>query len=288
MKVKEDDSSPSLLRRSLSFTTSNSLTSISHTPAELSNSITLPTKRVSLRYSAFSYLQLRIVFSFVLKVSLQPTPPSPLLSRITKMNAPDRESMSAWSEDGLETASPCYDSLQASLHVTLPVTLEEVAMVFSWLPCRALPEAPSQGTELRISKTPRLQNHPLSTHLSHIIFELFLLGEGEKKIEENVFSGMSNTSDFVIKKEDHTLGNLLSEHLKMHKNVLMAGYKIAHPNVPEMFIRVQTDGTITAKEALVQVIKKLMQDLSHLSREFTREFELRRMVEAGRSNQQGQ
>ncbi|EXF73675.1 transmembrane amino acid transporter [Colletotrichum fioriniae PJ7] len=165
--------------------------------------------KVSLWYSTFSYLQSRIVFSFVLKVSLPPNPPSRSPSRITKMNAPDR-------------------------------------------------------------------------------FELFLLGEGEKKIEENVFSGMSNTSDFVIKKEDHTLGNLLSEHLKMHKNVLMAGYKIAHPNVPEMFIRVQTDGTITAKDALVQVIKKLMQDLSHLSREFTREFELRRMVEAGRSNQQGQ
>ncbi|GKT84837.1 DNA-directed RNA polymerase II subunit RPB11 [Colletotrichum tofieldiae] len=115
---------------------------------------------------------------------------------------------------------------------------------------------------------------------------------------------MSNTSDFVIKKEDHTLGNLLSEHLKMHKNVLMAGYKSTSHGLsgshtltkfysrssqrPEMFIRVQTDGSITAKEALVQVIKKLMQDLSHLSREFTREFELRRMVEAGRSNQQGQ
>lgn len=37
--------------------------------------------------------------------------------------------------------------------------------------------------------------------------------------------GMSNTSDFVLKKEDHTLGNLLSEHLKMHPNVYMAGYK---------------------------------------------------------------
>lgn len=36
---------------------------------------------------------------------------------------------------------------------------------------------------------------------------------------------MSNTSDFVLKKEDHTLGNLLSEHLKMHPNVYMAGYK---------------------------------------------------------------
>ena len=36
---------------------------------------------------------------------------------------------------------------------------------------------------------------------------------------------MSNTSDFVLKKEDHTLGNLLSEHIKMHPNVHMAGYK---------------------------------------------------------------
>lgn len=36
---------------------------------------------------------------------------------------------------------------------------------------------------------------------------------------------MSNTSDFVLKKEDHTLGNLLSEHLKAHPNVYMAGYK---------------------------------------------------------------
>lgn len=40
-----------------------------------------------------------------------------------------------------------------------------------------------------------------------------------------LLSGMSNTSDFVLKKEDHTLGNLLSEHLKLHPNVLMAGYK---------------------------------------------------------------
>lgn len=36
---------------------------------------------------------------------------------------------------------------------------------------------------------------------------------------------MSNTSDFILKKEDHTLGNLLSEHLKAHPNVYMAGYK---------------------------------------------------------------
>lgn len=79
-------------------------------------------------------------------------------------------------------------------------------------------------------------------------FELFLLGEGEKKITETPFPrklpqihrhvwenfrntdksarpGMSNCSDFLIKKEDHTIGNLVSEHLKQHPHVLMSGYK---------------------------------------------------------------
>lgn len=36
---------------------------------------------------------------------------------------------------------------------------------------------------------------------------------------------MSNCSDFLIKKEDHTIGNLVAEHLKHHPHVLMAGYK---------------------------------------------------------------
>jgi DNA-directed RNA polymerase II subunit RPB11 len=75
-------------------------------------------------------------------------------------------------------------------------------------------------------------------------FESFVLGEGQKKITETVVTGelglglgddlaetdpfipgMSNTSDFLIQKEDHTLGNLLSEHLKMAPNVMMAAYK---------------------------------------------------------------
>jgi DNA-directed RNA polymerase II subunit RPB11 len=118
-------------------------------------------------------------------------------------------------------------------------------------------------------------------------FELFLLGEGEKKCEEVPFTAIPNCSDFVIKKEDHTIGNLVSEHLKKHRNVLMAGYKVPHPNVPELFIRIQTDGTITPKEALLAVLEKLLRDLNHLSQEFTREWELRRMVTEGEQNQNG-
>jgi len=48
--------------------------------------------------------------------------------------------------------------------------------------------------------------------------------------------------------------------------------------VPELFIRVQTDGTITPKDAFVTVCKDLIISLNRLDREFTREYELRKMV----------
>ncbi|RCI08183.1 hypothetical protein L249_6245 [Ophiocordyceps polyrhachis-furcata BCC 54312] len=142
------------------------------------------------------------------------------------------------------------------------------------------------------------------------VFELFLLAEGEKKIEEKVYSGkppffdsavaplltppqgMSNTSDFILNKEDHTLGNLLSEHLKLHPNVYMAGYKrtehvlslrtrLAHPNVPQLFIRVQTDGSKTPREVFCAVCEKLINQLESLHQAFTREWELRRITNIG-------
>lgn len=43
-------------------------------------------------------------------------------------------------------------------------------------------------------------------------------------------------------------------------------------------MRVQTDGDLTPKEALVTACKSLVTDLDTLSREFTKEYELRRMV----------
>lgn len=53
--------------------------------------------------------------------------------------------------------------------------------------------------------------------------------------------------------------------------------------MPELFIRVQTDGTITPKEAMLEVCKNLIAQFAQLGREFTREYELRRMAAAGPS-----
>jgi DNA-directed RNA polymerase II subunit RPB11 len=118
---------------------------------------------------------------------------------------------------------------------------------------------------------------------------------------------MSNCSDFLLLKEDHTLGNLLSAYLKMAPHVLMAGYKsaslprclshpltlfatrltsppkptVGHPNVPEVLIRVQTDGTVTPREALVTVCKQLVAMYGQLGREFQKELALRQYADQG-------
>lgn len=53
--------------------------------------------------------------------------------------------------------------------------------------------------------------------------------------------------------------------------------------MPELFIRVQTDGTITPKEAFIEICKNMIAQFAQLGREFTREYELRRMATAGPS-----
>lgn len=48
-----------------------------------------------------------------------------------------------------------------------------------------------------------------------------------------------------------------------------------------MLLRVQTDGQITPKEAVLAACHDLVKDLGIFSREFTKEYELRKMVGAG-------
>ena len=52
-------------------------------------------------------------------------------------------------------------------------------------------------------------------------------------------------------------------------------------------LRVGTDGSITPRAAVLQACRDLVTDLSTLSREFTKEYELRKMVSEG-ANGSGQ
>lgn len=109
-------------------------------------------------------------------------------------------------------------------------------------------------------------------------FELFLLSDGEKKCAEVPDTRTPNSSVFTFNKEDHTLANILRAHLLKEPHVIFAGYKIPHPLFATFELRIQTDGDITPKEAMVNCCKALVGDLEILSREFTKEYELRKMV----------
>lgn len=54
--------------------------------------------------------------------------------------------------------------------------------------------------------------------------------------------------------------------------------QVPHPLFPNFELRVQTDGEITPKEAVLGSCKDLVRELNQLSREFTKEYELRKMV----------
>lgn len=60
--------------------------------------------------------------------------------------------------------------------------------------------------------------------------------------------------------------------------IKLTQYLVAHPLVPNFELRIQTDGTCTPKEALVNCCRAIVFDLDVLSREFTKEWELRKIV----------
>jgi len=119
-------------------------------------------------------------------------------------------------------------------------------------------------------------------------FESFVLLPGEKKVEVEVDTRIPSTALFTFNKEDHTLGNLIRSRLLQSPHVLFAGYKVPHPLVPKFVLRVQTDGQITPKDAVVTACHELVKDLGTFSREFTKEFELRKMVGQGAQQQNAQ
>ena len=115
-------------------------------------------------------------------------------------------------------------------------------------------------------------------------YELFLVPEGSKKITEKIDTRIPNASTFTILGEDHTLANLIRGQLLLSPHVLFSGYKVPHPLEAKVELRVQTDGELTPKQAVVQASNECMRDLGILSREFTKEWELKRMVGEGPGN----
>ncbi|OCL08266.1 RBP11-like subunits of RNA polymerase [Glonium stellatum] len=116
---------------------------------------------------------------------------------------------------------------------------------------------------------------------THPRFELFILGDDEKKVEWKDETRIPNTATFVFNKEDHTLGNLLTSRLHKYDYVTFSAYKIPHPLFAKFEMRVSTDGSVSPKDAIVRACRDIVQDLEILSRGFTTEWLGKRIVSEG-------
>ena len=100
----------------------------------------------------------------------------------------------------------------------------------------------------------------------------------------DLFLGVPNACTFLIKKEDHTLGNLLRDRLIKMPTILFSAYKVPHPLFAKFELRVQTDGDISPKDAVIRACGELIQELQRLDQEFTKEWELKKIAGQGRAD----
>lgn len=94
--------------------------------------------------------------------------------------------------------------------------------------------------------------------------ERFYLAEGTDKVVYTKDQKIPSAAHIIVRKEDHTMGNIIRCELMNNPAVLFAGYRIPHPLEFDLHFRVQTDGSITPAQAVVNAIDKLEKDITEL------------------------
>ncbi len=87
-------------------------------------------------------------------------------------------------------------------------------------------------------------------------------------LDIQVIKNEGSFMEFRIIGEDHTLCNVLREALLKNEKVKVAAYRIDHPLLDRkrpMFI-INTDGTISPKDALLEAIKNIKKDVKGLKK----------------------
>jgi DNA-directed RNA polymerase I and III subunit RPAC2 len=69
---------------------------------------------------------------------------------------------------------------------------------------------------------------------------------------------------FMLKDEDHTMGNTLRYMLNKNPQVSLAGYSVPHPMETSVNVRVQTTGEVTATAAMRDALLDIISVCDHV------------------------
>lgn len=98
--------------------------------------------------------------------------------------------------------------------------------------------------------------------------------EGVHRVRYEKDPGISNCYTFTIMKEDHTLGNLLTQEMLNEERVLFAGYRIVHPLSDLIMMRVNVKNNVDKAEELVEeTVRRLKSNFTVLANDFKRQLE---------------
>jgi DNA-directed RNA polymerase II subunit RPB11 len=95
-------------------------------------------------------------------------------------------------------------------------------------------------------------------------YSRFVIPEGFEKVEFHIDTKLKNAGHYVIRLEDHTVGNLLRQQLHSDEAVVFAGYRIPHPLDPLMVVRVQTTEAKTPQGAMAHALMDLKNEIAEL------------------------
>ncbi|KAI8809743.1 DNA-directed RNA polymerase II subunit J [Cladochytrium replicatum] len=102
-------------------------------------------------------------------------------------------------------------------------------------------------------------------------FELFVIPDGQQKVEMVKDPKIPNAATFTILKEDHTLGNVLRAQLLKNPKVLFAGYKMPHPLEHKIEIKVQTTPDTNPLAVIQQELNNLISEVQNIKLKFENE-----------------
>ncbi|KAF2876279.1 DNA-directed RNA polymerase [Massariosphaeria phaeospora] len=121
---------------------------------------------------------------------------------------------------------------------------------------------------------------------NHLVRHSVYSNRNEEKIEVKEDTRVPSTTIFTFNKEDHTLGNLISQRLHKYPYILFSAYKVPHPLFAMFELRVTTDGSITPREAVTKCCADVVRDLDVLQQSFTTEWLGKRIVTEGEAERQ--
>ena len=97
------------------------------------------------------------------------------------------------------------------------------------------------------------------------------MDRGQRKVTYEADTRIDNAGNFVINKEDHTIGNLLVSDLVKNERVKFAAYQKPHALKTHINLKLATDGSKPPLKVMIESVKNLSELLDMVDESFGKE-----------------